>query len=187
MRYTTIIDIRDIPAIWNNANCSRVYLYMCLAAGWQDYNRDIVSISIRQLAGSCRITPAAARNALVQLEKAGLIRKSAGSIYMVVKWIAEMTVTPRNKTQRQQQAAEAEARRQEEARLRDQEREKAAENVRKLRARGKTPFMVYYEDLEKKAAAGDIEAINLVKRHRESYESHCAAIKEEQEQSKQLK
>lgn len=116
MRYTTIIDIRDFPSIWKSDSCRMLYLYACLACGFEDYNRDELRESIRKLAEHTGLTVSATRHALAQLAKARLIVKTTKG-YKVAKWLQSPTISPRelNKRQtKQQQAEEAAARYREE-------------------------------------------------------------------------
>lgn len=94
MRYTTCIDITEIPSVWRNINTSRLYFFMCLKCGYHDEDRDKIEISLRVLAGQSGLTLSAVRNALTQLEKAGLITKE-GNSYRVKKWVASETITAR--------------------------------------------------------------------------------------------
>lgn len=116
MRYTTIIDIREFRSIWRSDSCRTLYLYACLACGYEDYNRDLLQESIRQLADHTGLTVSATRHALGQLAKARLIVKATKG-YKVAKWLQSPTISPRelNKRQtKQQQADEAAARYREE-------------------------------------------------------------------------
>lgn len=102
MRYTTIIDIRDLPQIWNNQNCARAYLFLCLASGYHDADRDLVKVSVRGLAALTGLSVAASRHALTQLQKAGLITRQ-GDTWRVVKFVITETPAARPKTKREQQ------------------------------------------------------------------------------------
>ena len=184
MRYTTVIDISDIPAVYKNQNARLVYLHLALKSGYHDDDRDLIDISIRRLAMATGLTVSATRHAIAQLERARLLVKE-GPFWHVKKWIVESTVTPRAKTAKQQKAIEEAARRQAEQEQR--QREQAIEQQRReqLAAKGKTSFMVYYEGLVERANAGDIEAARLVQKHKSSYEQHKAAQEEELKQMKQ--
>ena len=108
MRYTTLIDISELP-IYRNVNCRLVYLHLTLKAGYHDSDRDIVLTSIRRLAADVGITDAACRHAISQLEQAQLLTRTGG-VWMVKKWLLQMEpITTRATTKRQQRAAEAEA------------------------------------------------------------------------------
>lgn len=102
MRYTTIIDIRDLPQIWNNPNCTRAYLFLCLAAGYHDEDRDFVKVSVRGLAALAGLSISASRHALLQLQKVGLITRQ-GDTWKVTKFVITETPAARPKTKRDQQ------------------------------------------------------------------------------------
>lgn len=173
MRYTTAIDISEIPAVYRSQSARLLYLHMALKAGYHDNDRDLLDASIRQLAAASGLTVSATRCALALLVKNRLIARQ-GTVWLVRKWIPEQTITSRPKTAREQKRIEAAAERQKEQEQR--ERAEAIERKRRedLEATGKTQFMVYYESLLEKARAGDLEAQNLVNRHRETYEAHKA-------------
>ena len=94
MRYTTVIDITDFPQIYRNIHARCLYIHMALKAGYHDDDRDICRLSIRNLAADVGITVSAARNALQQLEKAGLISRGS-DCWIVKKWVAMETPSPR--------------------------------------------------------------------------------------------
>lgn len=170
MRYTTIIDIRDLPAVYRNQNARLLYLHLCLIAGYHDDDRDLSRISLRNLAADCGLTLSATRHAIRQLETSGLIRRADG-MTRVRKWLSERPITERPKTaaaQRKAAAKETEERLKAEAEIaRERERKQREE----LRQEGKTPFMVYYEEQLLKAAAGDAEAQAVVERRKQQYEA----------------
>lgn len=169
MRYTTLIDISEIPSVYRNVNARLLYVHMALKAGYHDDDRDVLETSIRILAAQTGLTISAVRHALHVLEGVQLIRKE-GSAWIVKKWLPMQTTSPRPKaTQKQLDAA------QDEAKIRArQERKEELERLRReeVKASGKTEFMLYYEGLQDKAQLGDPEAIKLVARHRATYEAH---------------
>lgn len=169
MRYTTLIDISELPSVYRNINARLLYLHMSLRAGYHDDDRDVLETSIRILAAQTGLTISAVRHALRVLEGVQLIRKE-GSAWIIKKWLPMQTTSPRPKaTQKQLDAA------QDEAKLRArQERKEELERLRReeVKATGKTEFMLYYEGLQEKAQLGDPEAIKLVARHRATYEAH---------------
>lgn len=173
MRYTTIIDISEIPSIYRNVNARLVYLHLVLKSGYHDDDRDLVSMSLRRISAETGLSLSAIRHAIHMLEKAQLLTRQ-GTLWYVKKWIIEQKTSTRAKTARQQKQIEIEAerRRQNEQRERDEEihrrlREKAYES-------GKTPFMVFFEKQMEKAAAGDLEAQESVKRNQKIYDAHKA-------------
>lgn len=176
MRYTTIIDISDIPTVYRNINTRLVYLHMVLRSGWHDVDRDLVEVSIRQLSYQLGMTVSTVRHSLLILERVGLIKRQ-GSMWWVKKWIVEETPTPRARTAKQQKTLESVAERKSADEAREREMEVQRIQRENLRLQGKTSFMVYYENLEKRAAAGDIEAQEAIKRHRKAYEDQVEQIK----------
>lgn len=163
MRYTTVIDISQIPIVYRNTNARILYYHLAMIAGYHDIDRDLVDISIRRLAMGAGLTVSATRHALGVLTRAGLLSKQ-GQIFIVKKWVEEQTITTRPKTARQQQqisqAAAARAERERQA------KELEIENIRRqqLQASGKSSLQLWREDLERRAAAGDLEAIDTLKR-----------------------
>ncbi len=115
MRYTTIIDITEIPELWRNANASRVYLYMALRSGYHDVDRDLLRVSVRRLAMETGCSVAATRHALQMLVKYQLLQKD-GEKWRVRKFILEQKPTPR--TQKNTAPADSSA-----SRLIDEQRE----------------------------------------------------------------
>lgn len=176
MRYTTVIDISSMP-VYKNVNARLVYLHLALRAGYHDDDRDLVEISLRRLAADVGITLSATRHAVAHLERARLISRQ-GPVWSVKKWILESPITSRPKSARQQKAIEDAARRQHDQEQR--EREAAIEQQRRemLASQGKTSFMVYYEDLLRKAALGDQEAAKLAERRKSTYEAHVKSFNE---------
>lgn len=102
MRYTTVIDISEIPEVYRNATARLVYLHLALKAGYHDNDRDLAAVSIRRLAMDVDVSVSAARHAIRQLEKAGLLKRD-GSFLVVKKWVEEQTITTRAKTKREMQ------------------------------------------------------------------------------------
>lgn len=178
MRYTTIIDITELPSIYRNHNARLVYLHLVLKCGYHDADRDMTDTSIRQLSAAVGLTIAATRHALLQLQAVGLLSRE-GRVWTVRKFVAQSPISARAKTTRQaQQRAEARQREADEQE-REQERARERRKIEKLRAQGKTPFMVYYENMQKAAAAGDMEAAEIVRKRRQAYEDQRAAMEKE--------
>ena len=124
MRYTTVIDITDFPQIYRNIHARLVYIHMALKAGYHDDDRDICRLSIRSLAADVGITVSATRNALLQLEKSGLISKSS-DCWIVKKWVLQETPTPRT----QKTASNKDSKLSAEIRKNDQEQEERARQI----------------------------------------------------------
>lgn len=94
MRYTTLIDISELPDVYHNKNARLLYMHMVLKSGYHDQDRDLLAMSIRRLASDAGLTLSATRFALAQLEQVGLLKKEAGS-WRVKKWIVQEIPTPR--------------------------------------------------------------------------------------------
>lgn len=173
-----MIDITQVPGIYRNHNARLVYLHLALVAGYHDHDRDIADVSIRSLAQDVGITISATRHALRQLELAQLIKRQ-GLTFQVRKWVMEQPITTRAKTAKQQQLIDraAQADREREQR----ERANAIEQAKREQqwSEGKTSFMLYFEDLQRKAAAGDQEAAAAVKRQQHVYDAHKANLMKE--------
>lgn len=97
MRYTTCIDVTEIPDIWRNPNVTRLYFYMAMRCGYHDDDRDQLRISIRNLAYAAGLTLSACRHALKVLQKFGLVSPMEDH-YQVKKFILEQK--PTSRTQR---------------------------------------------------------------------------------------
>lgn len=174
MRYTTVIDISEIPMVYRNHNARLLYIHLCLRAGYHDNDRDIVSLSVRQMSAQSGLTVSAVRHALLVLEKSHLVTRQ-GTVLYVRKWIAEQSITARPRTARQQAQISAEAQRRKEQEQRDMQLEIERQQRVNLENQGKSQFMLYYENLMKRAEAGDAEAAELVQRHRKTYEASINA------------
>lgn len=124
MRYTTVIDITDYPQIYRNIHARLVYIHMALKAGYHDDDRDVCRLSIRSLAADVGITVSATRNALLQLEKSGLISKSS-DCWIVKKWVLQETPTPRT----QKTVSNKDSKLSAEIRKNDQEQEERARQI----------------------------------------------------------
>lgn len=179
MRYTTIIDISEIPPVYRNINARLIYLHLVLKSGYHDDDRDLVNMSLRRIAAETGLSLSAVRHAVSILEKAHLLTRQA-SFWMVKKWIIEQKISTRARTARQQKAIEIEAERRIENEKR--EREAAIERQRReqLIAQGKTPFIAFYEGMQKKAAAGDLEAAETVKRWKSAYDKQVSKLRAQQ-------
>ena len=102
MRYTTVIDISEMPEIYRNMTARLIYVHMSLKAGYHDADRDLVRLSIRRLSADVGVTVSATRHALRQLERAGLLTRE-GDLWRVKKWVEEQQITTRAKTKREMQ------------------------------------------------------------------------------------
>lgn len=178
MRYTTIIDITEYKALYRNANARLVYLHLVLISGYHDYDRDVSDLSIRNLAREVGLTISATRHALEVLQKYNLLARS-GPMWMVKKWVVQAPITARAKTQKAEENIQRAA--EEDQERKRQERKRAAEERKRqeLLKQGKTPYMVYYEELMVKASKGDAEAQRLVQQNRIVYEGHKEMVANE--------
>lgn len=102
MRYTTVIDISEMPEIYRNMTARLIYMHMSLKAGYHDSDRDLVTLSIRRLSADVGVTVSATRHALHLLERSGLLTRE-GQLWRVRKWVEEQTITTRAKTKREMQ------------------------------------------------------------------------------------
>lgn len=102
MRYTTVIDISEIPELYRNQTVRLVYLHLVLKSGYHDDDRDISKLSIRRLAMEADVTVSACRHALNVLKKAGLLTNEPSG-RKVKKFVEEQVVTKRARTKREMQ------------------------------------------------------------------------------------
>lgn len=124
MRYTTVIDISEIPVVYRSINARLLYLHMALKAGYHDDDRDLLDASIRQLARDTGLTVSATRCALSNLLASKLIERQ-GVRWKVTKWLIQDIPGPRPKTakqQRDQQREDAAKRYEEEQRKKELEK-----------------------------------------------------------------
>lgn len=176
MRYTTIIDLSEYTSLYRNHNVRLVYLHMVLRSGWHDEDRDILDLSIRALAQGVGLSISAVRHALRQLEKSQLIVRQ-GNVWSVRKWVLQETPTPRPRSRKEQKQIDVSSRRAAEQAHLDTQLEQIRTEREQMHAAGKSSFMLYFEALQKKAAAGDVEAQELVARHRSTYENQVKSMK----------
>lgn len=169
MRYTTIIDISETPRIYQNINARLVYLHLVLKSGYHDDDRDLIHMSLRRIAAETGLSLSAIRHAVAQLEKAQLLSRQ-GDLWLVKKWIIEQRISTRARTARQQKQIEIEAERRIENEKREREAEIERQRRENLAAQGKTSFMLFFERLQKKAEAGDLEAAESVKKYQKAYD-----------------
>lgn len=175
MRYTTVIDVREVPSVARNANAMLLYFHLALAAGYHDDDRDVVRRSIRALAADTGLTVSAVRHATAVLERCALVERKEGTL-KVKKWLPEKPITARTKSQAAQKRAEARAQEQRDREQREETTRREKEQREELRKGGKTPFMVYYEQKLLEAAAGDAAAQKVVDSRRAQYEIDKAAM-----------
>lgn len=160
MRYTTIIDIREIPAIYRNVNARLVYLHMVLASGYHDNDRDQMEMSIRRISYETNLTISAVRHALGCLERAGLISRT-GITWTVKKFVLESTITPRVRSEKKRREAENAARAKAIQEEQEQREKEETRKYREMRKHG-DPLRDQVLDLMKRADAGDTDALETL-------------------------
>lgn len=106
MRYTTIIDITEVPDIYRNKNARLVYLHLALRSGYHDSDRDLIDISIRNLAMAVGLSVSATRHALSCLERDKLISRE-GTSWKILKWVVAELPTPRRQPKNAKAAADS--------------------------------------------------------------------------------
>lgn len=180
MRYTTIIDVSEIPRVYANTNAVRVYLHLCLRCGYHDGDRDIITLSIRRLSYDLGLTLSATRHALKLLLDQGLLQYNGGSTWTVTKWVTKKAISTRAKTEAEQTARDR--RESETQQLEERHRQRAAEDRKReaMRKQGKTSFTEYYEQhVLPLAEKGDPEGLRLKALHEEAYNNTIAELKKE--------
>lgn len=160
MRYTTIIDIRELPAIYRNVNARLVYLHMVLASGYHDNDRDQTEISIRRISYETNLTISAVRHALGCLERAGLISRT-GITWTVKKFVLETSITPRVRSEKKRREAENAARAKAIQEEQEQREKEETRKYREMRKHG-DPLRDQVLDLMKRADAGDTDALETL-------------------------
>lgn len=127
MRYTTIIDITEMPAVYRNGHARDLYLYMVLKSGYHNEDRDQLRKSIRSLAIDTGMSISAVRHALKVLVNNGLLQPMPGG-YIVTKFVIEKKPTRRAQNMTDQQLQERARERALEQERRDREYEERVRN-----------------------------------------------------------
>lgn len=164
MRYTTIIDITDIPQVYNNINATRLYLHLSLTCGFTADDMDTIRISYRQLASQLNITLSAVRHSLNLLIRYHLITIE-GNIITVRKYLPKAEYKDRPKTQqefkdqeyRKKVKAEFEIAMEENKHYEQNKEKEEQERIARIRA-----FCTHYREMEQKAEQGDLEAQQFI-------------------------
>lgn len=73
MRYTEVLDIREIPEVYSNHNTRLLYIHLCLACGYSDKNRGRLITTHTRLAAEVGVSVSAVRWSLSRLTKYGLV------------------------------------------------------------------------------------------------------------------
>lgn len=177
MRYTTLIDISEMPLLYRNINARLIYLHLILKAGYHDTDRDIVDISVRRLSSDVGISISATRHALKVLESAALLRYEGNAI-IVKKWLVEDSITPRRQPKKSAKSVDLEDARQRQQQELNKQLQQTADFKARLESEGKTSFMLYYEGLMQRYQQGDTSVLTSLQRHRKTYESQKSQVNE---------
>lgn len=87
MRYTTIIDITEIPEVYRSTSARLVYLHLVCASGYHQEDQDQVSKSLRHLAWECGLSLSATRHALALLQRNNLLGRMEDGTLIVKKFV----------------------------------------------------------------------------------------------------
>lgn len=93
MRYTTIIDLSELP-IYQSKSVRLLYLHLCLKAGYHKENQDIITDSLSRIARDTGMTVSAVRCALRQLTAASLAQRE-GTAIRVSKFVQPVLAAKR--------------------------------------------------------------------------------------------
>lgn len=93
MRYTTIIDLSELP-IYQSKSVRLLYLHLCLRAGYHMENQDIITDSLTRIARDTGMTVSAVRCALRQLNAANLAQRE-GTAIRVSKFVQPVLAAKR--------------------------------------------------------------------------------------------
>lgn len=160
MRYTTIIDITDIPQVYNNINATRIYLHLCLTCGFTADDMDTIRISYRQLAAILNMTLSAVRHSLSLLNRYHLITIE-DNIISVRKYLPKASYKDRPKTQqeykdeqyRKKVKADFEKSREEAKNFEEEQEQEQQRKKEQIEA-----FCIHYREMQERADNGDLEA-----------------------------
>ena len=183
MRYTTIIDIRDAPTLYRNANTRLIYLELVLGSSYQQETKDRYQGSFRTLAARVGVTVSAVRNSLKQLQSLGMVTPIEGG-WIVKKWIEQPAIIPRLQRPKPEQPISLSDDQKASAEQLDRERW-----LEKLRQRGTDELIYRFEEnlkAAKKACGGKgYEVISNITYQR-LYEDHCRQLKHEPQDYQQV-
>jgi DNA-binding transcriptional ArsR family regulator len=102
MRYTTVIDVTEIPSVARNPHAFQLYCYLAMKSGYHDDDRDLIDVGYRRLAYLLGQSPASIWHALRVLAKAGLVTREKDGRLRIKKWLSDQPISPRKKTKKQQ-------------------------------------------------------------------------------------
>lgn len=183
MRYTTIIDIREAPALYRNANTRLIYLELVLGSSYQQDTKDRYQGSFRTLAARAGVTISAVRNSIKQLQALGMVSPIEGG-WIVKKWIEQPAIIPRRQRPKPEQPIS----------LSDDQKASAEQLNRerwleKLRQQGIDELIFSFEEnikAAKRTGGGPgFEVINNINYQR-LYDDHCRQLKHEPLDYKQV-
>ena len=176
MRYTTIIDIREAPALYRNANTRLIYLELVLGSSYQQDTKDRYQGSFRMLAARVGVTVSAVRNSLKHLQALGMVIPIEGG-WIVKKWIEQPAIIPRRQRPKPEQPISLSDDQQVTAEQLNRERWQE-----KLRQKGIDELIFRFEEnikAAKRTGGGPgYEVINNINNQR-LYEDHCRQLKHE--------
>lgn len=95
MRYTTAIDISDVPELYRNKQIVLLYFHLCLRSGYHADDRDLYHRSFRVLSSEVGITLSACRHALKVLHSHGLVSFPSPGVIAVKKWVSPLPIPKR--------------------------------------------------------------------------------------------
>lgn len=176
MRYTTIIDIREAPALYRNANTRLIYLELVLGSSYQQETKDRYQGSFRTLAARAGVTISAVRNSLKQLQSLGMVSPIEGG-WIVKKWIEQPAIIPRRQRPKPEQPINLSEDQKASADQLNHERW-----LEKLRQQGIDELIFRFEEnikAAKRTGGGPgFEVINNINYQR-LYDDHCRQLKHE--------
>lgn len=176
MRYTTIIDIREAPALYRNANTRLIYLELVLGSSYQQETKDRYQGSFRTLAARAGVTISAVRNSLKQLQALGMVSPIEGG-WIVKKWIEQPAIIPRRQRPKPEQPINLSEDQKASADQLNHERW-----LEKLRQQGIDELIFRFEEnikAAKRTGGGPgFEVINNINYQR-LYDDHCRQLKHE--------
>ena len=176
MRYTTIIDIREAPTLYRNANTRLIYLELVLGSSYQQDTKDRYQGSFRTLAARAGVTISAVRNSLKQLQALGMVSPIEGG-WIVKKWIEQPAIIPRRQRPKPEQPISLSEDQKASAEQLNHERW-----LEKLRQQGIDEFIFRFEENVKaaKSTCGGpgYEVISNISYQR-VYNDHCRQFKHE--------
>lgn len=162
MRYTTIIDLREWPQAYKSVGVRLLYLHLCLAAGYHADDRDKCLHSYRQLAQDTGLTLSAARHAVKQLLKLGLLKRN-GDIWVVTKFVLPKEIPSRPRATKATNGYSDDV-------YNTINHEFTIDEIKALEADYKNKFMWVYEQIWRLYNSGDTTGQNYLKANWKQYQ-----------------